>query len=183
MSVRTAHYAPDLPAWPWELALRVVVLSDFHICEPWMNAQRLHAICAQANALAPDVILLLGDFLAGPRFSRPPAADAWALPLASLSAPLGVHAVMGNHDYTHEEHNWALKQPTRVEHALHGVGIPVYVNQSVRLEYHGRGFWLAGLGDQFCFPPAAQPAWRWHRRSGWHFGPGRHRRAHPADGP
>jgi predicted MPP superfamily phosphohydrolase len=143
--VRVARYAPQLADWPAALALRIVVLTDFHACEPFMNEHRMEAICAQANGLHGDIVLLLGDYLAGPRFSRPPSGR-WAKPLRLLSAPLGVHAVLGNHDYT-DPHAGGAKA---VEDALLQIGIEVYINRAVRLEKDGQGFWLAGLGDQYA---------------------------------
>jgi predicted MPP superfamily phosphohydrolase len=149
--VHVARYAPKLPGWPADLGLRIVALTDFHACEPFMDAHRMAAIAAQANALKPDIILLLGDYLAGPRFSRPPSGH-WADPLRVLSAPLGVHAVLGNHDYTVP----GAEGGKAVERALHDIGVAVYINSAVRLEKDGHGFWLAGLGDQYALLPKGQ---------------------------
>ncbi len=146
--VRVARYAPQIARWPDHLRLRIVVLTDFHLCEPFLNVRRLGAICVQANALGGDLILLLGDYLSGPRFSRPPKGD-WTAPLKTLSAPLGVHAILGNHDYNDEPKG----APTAVERALTAAGIPVYINRAQRIEHGGQGFWLAGLGDQYAFLP------------------------------
>lgn len=146
--VRVTRYAPPIADWPRQLKLRIVMLTDFHACEPFMDARRVAAICAQANGLGGDLIVLLGDYLSGPRFSRPPSGQ-WAAPLKALSAPLGVHAVLGNHDYNHQPKG----VPTAVERALAAIGIPVYVNRAARIEHKGQGFWLAGLGDQYAYLP------------------------------
>jgi predicted MPP superfamily phosphohydrolase len=146
--VRVTRYAPKIAGWPSKLKLRIVMLTDFHACEPFMNAKRVAAICAQANGLGGDLIVLLGDYLSGPRFSTPPKGQ-WAAPLKALSAPLGVHAVLGNHDYNHQPKG----VPTAVERALTAVGIPVYINRAKRFEHGGQGFWLAGLGDQYAYLP------------------------------
>ena len=116
-----------------------------------MTAARLHAICAQANALQPDIALLLGDYAAGPRFSRELHAHDWAGALSSLAAPLGVHAILGNHDYDGYERHDLAERETASETALRAAGIAVYVNRAVRIAHGGGGFWLAGLGDQFAF--------------------------------
>jgi uncharacterized protein len=146
------RYAPQLPKWPADLSLRIAVLSDFHACEPWLGASRVRAICERANALRADIILLLGDYRSGPRFSRELEPRQWAAELARLSAPLGVHAILGNHDYWADEASRVSRdEPTLAELALRAVGIPVYINQAVRIEKSGRGFWLAGLGDQLAF--------------------------------
>lgn len=150
--VRIARYDLDLPAWPAGLALRVVVLSDFHACEPWLNADRINAICDGVAGLEPDIVLLLGDYCEGPRFSRSLEPAEWAACLARLHAPLGVHAVLGNHDYWADAAVQAAEGgSTQAEAALTAAGIDVYVNRARRLEKDGRGFWLAGLGDQLAF--------------------------------
>jgi predicted MPP superfamily phosphohydrolase len=147
-----ARYAPELPGWPEAMALRIVALSDFHACSPFMDGLRLRGICHEVMALAPDLILLLGDYAPGPRFSRPLAPEMWAAELGRLSAPLGVHAILGNHDYD-DDHAGTdpTHGPTAAERALSHVGIPVYINQAVRIAHGGNGFWLAGLGDQYAF--------------------------------
>jgi predicted MPP superfamily phosphohydrolase len=153
LSAHITHYAPTPPGWPADLPLRVAVLTDIHASEPWTNAKRLALLCRQANALAPDITLLLGDYASGPHIGRDLLPHEWASELAKLSAPLGVHAILGNHDYDGHTRADVARGPTRAERALTGVGIPVYVNRAVRIDHAGRGFWLAGLGDQFAFMP------------------------------
>lgn len=147
------RYAPLLPGWPDAMKLRIVVLTDLHACTPWMSATRLRSICAEANALAPDIVLLLGDYGSGPRFSRDLAADEWAGALATLAAPLGVHAILGNHDYDGYDRAAVATGPVAAERALIGAGIPVYINRATPIVSAGGTFWLAGLGDQFAFLP------------------------------
>jgi hypothetical protein len=121
-----------------------------------MTADRIKAICDQANALEPDIILLLGDYAAGTTAVRSYVHSRdWSKAMAGLKAPLGVHAIMGNHDYW--EDKTFQRDPTVEsfgEKALRDVGIPVYVNRSIRLEKDGRAFWLAGLGDQAALLPS-----------------------------
>lgn len=67
---------------------------------------------------------------------------------------LGVHAIMGNHDWW--EDRTAQKSgggDTFGHRALAGVGIQVYGNRAVRLEKSGFPFWLAGLEDQLALLP------------------------------
>lgn len=75
--------------------------------------------------------------------------------LAGLKAPLGVHAILGNHDYwdDHIVQRDGRGVPT-ARRALEAVGIPVYENDVVRLSKNGQPFWLAGLGDQLAYWPA-----------------------------
>ncbi len=155
--LNVTRYNLTPPGWPADLALRVAVIADLHICEPWMNLDRVRRIVARTNALAPDVILLLGDYVAGyrmSRFSRHVPHDDWARELAALAAPLGVHAVLGNHDWWDEiEVQRRRSGPTRAGDALERAGLKLYENDVLRLEKNGRGFWLAGLGDQWAFWP------------------------------
>jgi predicted MPP superfamily phosphohydrolase len=80
------------------------------------------------------------------------SVGTWATALGNLKAPLGVHAVLGNHDWwDQEEVQLRRAGPTRAGLALQAVGIPVYENNAVRLEKNGQPFWIAGLGDQWAF--------------------------------
>jgi uncharacterized protein len=153
--VNVARYRPRPKTWPDELKLRIVALSDVHACEPWIDAKKLAGICARANALEPDIVLLLGDYRSGMRFKfrEVPIAD-WVGALSTLRAPLGVHAIMGNHDYWDDPAALARRGgPTLSQLGLEAAGIPVYANRAVRLERAGRGFWLAGLDDMVAFVP------------------------------
>lgn len=145
-------YAPALPRWDPALRLRVAVLADFHICEPYMPFDRVAEIVDATNALAPDLVLLLGDY--------PAAQIAWRkLPLAEfarmmegLRAPLGTHAILGNHDWWDDEAVQAARGGTPVvKRLLEDRGIPVMENEALRLTKDGRPFWLAGLADQQPF--------------------------------
>lgn len=150
MSVVTT-YAPRLPAWPDGLKLRIAVLSDFHACAPFMDAKRIRGLCDEANALKPDIILLLGDFVGGPRFSRELTQAELVEAFSGLSAPLGVHAVMGNHDYDDYTREQVLAGDVIAVRALREAGVTVHINHSQRIEHRGQAFWLAGLGDQRAF--------------------------------
>ena len=156
-STRITRYAFTPAGWPKGYRLKVAVLTDMHVIEPWMGLARLQSIVQAANALQPDVALLLGDYAAGHhirRLGRLVAPAAWAAELAKLSAPLGIHAVLGNHDYWDDRAAQRRQAgPTEAHGALAGAGIPVYENKAVRLAHAGGAFWLAGLGDQWAFVP------------------------------
>lgn len=126
--------------------LRIAVLADFHACEPWMPLSRIDYIVRRANALKPDLVVLLGDFVAGLKRFRTDIVpmQAWASALSGLDAPLGTHAVLGNHD-------WWVDAPAVTERLV-SVGIPVLENTATLLQRPEGGFWLAGLGDQLAIP-------------------------------
>lgn len=150
--LRVQRYAFTPPGWPKGLQLRASIIADLHAGEPYMSLDRIRAIVARANALSPDVHLLLGDFVAGHRWqSRHIPAAEWAAALAGLKAPLGIHAVLGNHDWWDDNPAQRAGQgPVEARKALEAGGIPVYENDVVRLTKAGQPFWLAGLGDQLA---------------------------------
>jgi predicted MPP superfamily phosphohydrolase len=130
----------DLPTarWPHEKPLRIVLVADIHACRPWMPVERIRWIVEKANALNGDIILVLGDYMSGmaDRYGGahvPPAE--WGEALSALRAPLGVHAIMGNHDW------WS--DPKLVKATLAEAGIPLYQNRAVKIE-GAAPFWLAG---------------------------------------
>jgi uncharacterized protein len=156
------RYRLSPPGWPHDLKLRLAVLADIHACDPWMSAARVRGIAEAVNRLAPDATLLLGDFVAGHRlgkFGRPVAHKDWAGALAVLKAPLGVHAVLGNHDWWEDVAIQRRRSgPVKVRRSLEDAGIAVFENDAVRVEKDGHAFWLAGLGDQWAFWPTGERA-------------------------
>ena len=97
--VRTATIT--MPDWPADAGpIRIAFLSDVHVAGPDMPPSRLSKIVAQVNALKPDIVLFGGDFVSDKRVATESYPGPVALaPLAKLRAPLGVHAVLGNHDH------------------------------------------------------------------------------------
>jgi uncharacterized protein len=151
--LRVQYYSLTLPGWPRGLRLRIAALADIHACRPWMSADRIRTIAQQANSLEADVIVLLGDYTAGHSFvtGQVPARE-WAMALSGLRAPLGVYAILGNHDWWHDRTAQKTgKGPVVSRLALEDAGIPVLENDVVRVENAGSPFWIAGLGDQRAF--------------------------------
>lgn len=150
LRMNVTRYRLSPPRWPRHFNLKIAVVADIHACEPWMTLKRIHGIVDATNALEADIILLLGDYVSGMRLVTEyvPYRD-WSLALARLKAPLGVHSILGNHDWWKDKAAQRKRRgPTIARKALEGVGIPVYENDAVRLEKDERAFWLAGLGDQ-----------------------------------
>jgi predicted MPP superfamily phosphohydrolase len=152
---RVKRYALTPPNWPDGLKLRVVALADIHACRPWMTPERIASLAEEANALEPDIIVLLGDYVAGTRMvSGWVDSHEWAPALSGLKAPLGVFSILGNHDWWEDlTAQKAGQGPTIARRALEAAGIPVMENDVVRLEKEGHGFWIAGLADQLALRP------------------------------
>jgi predicted MPP superfamily phosphohydrolase len=151
LQVRRHELIP--PAWPAGFRLTVAVVADIHVGEPYMPASRVEEIVATTNALGADVIVLLGDYVAGHRFMTRQIGMAEIAPvLARLEAPLGVFAILGNHDWWDDlTAQRQRKGPIIAARALRDAGIPVLENEVVRLAKGGQPFWIAGLGDQLAF--------------------------------
>ncbi len=156
LRLHVARYEIRPPRWPADLQLKIAVIADLHACDPWMSLRHIEAIVERTNALNADIVVLLGDYVIGHHHVRRRIpASQWASRLAGLHAPLGVHAILGNHDYwddkTVQRQGWGV---TVARRALEAAGIPVYENDVTRLAKDGRPFWLAGLGDQLAYLPA-----------------------------
>lgn len=136
-------YRPKLPRWPQHHPMSVSVIADLHAGGPDMARAHIRKVVEASNQIAPDLVVLLGDYVATHRFVTEQVPDeVWAEELAGLKARLGVWAILGNHDW------W--RGADRVRQVLADVGIPVLENQAVRLGPVGRRFWLAGLADQLA---------------------------------
>lgn len=151
LSVTTYRVKPK--TWPDGLRVKIAVVADLHAHRYSMPIARIEEIVAVTNGLQADAVLLLGDYMSG-NYGRSPriAADDWAPVLAQLRAPLGVHAVLGNHDWWEEADAQRNRRgPVSSRLQLEKAGIPVYENDVVRLAKDGQAFWLAGLADQIAF--------------------------------
>src|ERR1700712_1313410 len=150
------RYQITPPKWPAGFKLKIAAIADLHACDPWMSLERIEAIVDRTNSLNADIIVLLGDYVAGHRHvTRTIPAGEWAPVLGGLKAPLGVHAILGNHDWWDDKTVQRDGQGLTVSRrALEAAGIPVYENDVARLSKAGQPFWLAGLGDQLAYVPA-----------------------------
>lgn len=122
--MRTASIA--LPGYPaGERPLRIALLTDTHMAGPDQSPERLRRIVSAIDAEQPDLVLLGGDYLGERKFvGRTWSPEQAVASFAGLHAPLGVVAVLGNHDY------WDGAQA--VAAALERLGIPVLRNQAIR---------------------------------------------------
>jgi predicted MPP superfamily phosphohydrolase len=127
--------------------LRLAYASDFH-AGPTTDPSVLRSACAELRALAPDVLLLGGDFVTG----RPDELGWLARELGAVPAPLGRFAVLGNHD------RWAGARP--VVDQLEACGIEVLVNANARLPEPYDDVWICGIDDHTTGWPDAEAALR-----------------------
>jgi predicted MPP superfamily phosphohydrolase len=127
--------------WPQELSgLRIAVISDIHTGGPFIDDRKLKQIVATTNALSPDLIVLLGDYMSPNSWhSHRVEPEVTAAALKSLQAPLGVYSVLGNHDW------WYNGE--KVRHAFEQAGILVLEDEVAEVKWRDRSFWLVGLAD------------------------------------
>jgi predicted MPP superfamily phosphohydrolase len=113
----------------------VAFLTDLHH-GPYVPLPFIRHAVDMANALKPDLIALGGDY--------PHRGLAYVAPciqeLGRLRAPLGVYAVLGNHDH------YDGIQP-HVSAELRRAGIPELTNRGQWIEADGARLWLCGVGD------------------------------------
>ncbi len=117
--------------------LRLAWVSDLHAgC--FFDGDDVRRVFDEVAAGAPDLVCLGGDLIEGAH------TDEFRLyeeVLASLSPPLGVVAVAGNHEY------FASSDVAYFREALESHGITFLVNEGVRLERGGATLWIAGVDD------------------------------------
>ena len=138
----------DLPVRglaPALAGLRVAHLSDFHL-GPHIPAGYLEGAVARAAAERPDLIALTGDFV-----DRGPDHVGRAARLfRGLAAPLGVYAVLGNHDFAVHTPRGKRKHPDldrRIADALGTEGVTVLRNRAATVARGGGRLVVAGVDD------------------------------------
>lgn len=139
--------------------LRIVQLSDFHFQRRVPQKYIEHCI-RSANAEEPDLVALTGDYIhKGPRF-----VDRIAELLSQLTAPLGVYAVLGNHDHAIRNALGLRSYPRlhrKIAESLERHGIKVLHNELLTLEHAGCRWQISGVDDLWsrrCRPDLALAA-------------------------
>jgi predicted MPP superfamily phosphohydrolase len=132
--------------WPRELdGLKIAVLSDIHAGGSFINDKKLHLIVDRTNALHPDLIVILGDYMSSNgTFRRRVEPEVFGAVLKNFSAPLGTYSVLGNHDWWYSG--------AKVRAGLEQNGIKVLENEVLQINARGVSLWLVGLADLWTRP-------------------------------
>jgi len=140
------HEAITIASWPKDLSgIRIGVLSDIHTGGPFIDEKKLRQIVQLTNEQHPDLIVLLGDYMSGDSWhGHRVAPEVTAAVLKDLRAPLGVYAVLGNHDW------WYNGQKCR--RAFEAQGIRILENEVAEIKWRDQPIWLAGLSDLWTQP-------------------------------
>lgn len=114
----------------------IALLTDPHH-GPFNSRSFLESAVEQANALAPDLVVLSGDFIQGARHEYiEPALQVFG----RLHAPLGVYAVPGNHDHK-------CGNIRAVRRAITDNGITDLTNTGRWIDLEGHRLRLGGVDD------------------------------------
>lgn len=140
------HSTLQIANWPKELGgLRIAVIGDIHTGAPFIDDDKLRLLVELTNQQQPDLVVMLGDFMSQDTWhGHRVAPEITANHLKYLRAPLGVYAVLGNHDWwDNGEH---------VRRAFEQAGIRVLENDVREIKGRAISFWLAGLSDLWTRP-------------------------------
>lgn len=138
--------------WPPALdGLRLAVVADLHTGAPHVGEGKVERVVSAVNRARPELAVLLGDYI-DPEVALGGEVDpeAVAARLAAIRAPLGVVAVLGNHD-------WANDGP-RVQRALADAGVTVLENAAVERQRGRARVWIAGVADAGARQPDVDAA-------------------------
>lgn len=128
------EYEVRLPHWPKAFSgLSIVQISDIHYGK-YMNLDYLGILVQTAQKLKPDLFALTGDFISFQK--HVPAIEGL---FKKLKAPLGVYALLGNHDY------WSDGEGMRK--ALEADHIRVLRNDVAYIKRKGKTLALMGVDD------------------------------------
>jgi predicted MPP superfamily phosphohydrolase len=138
-SLRVSRYTVSQPS-PALKGLRIAVIADLHGGALWIDTAKIDRVVAMTNAAKPDLVLLTGDYVvtavAGGRHMP---IETIVAHLKALHAPLGVYAVLGNHD------RW--EDAVRLGAAFRRAGIPDLENANLKLPPPRNDVTLVGIGD------------------------------------
>jgi predicted MPP superfamily phosphohydrolase len=137
--IEKVHADVSVSGLPKQLAgLKIGVMADFHAGAFATKKDILKAITA-INEERPDLIALLGDYIDGAysHSRRNVEKGSYVFDaLQRLHAPLGIYAVLGNHDH------WT--DPGLVRNKLSRLPLVILDNQSIILK---NGLVVAGVDD------------------------------------
>lgn len=115
---------------------RIVQIGDIHL-DDWSKPERLKRVAQLVNAQRPDLIVVTGDFAS--YSARRLDEERLVGALRRLSAPDGVVAILGNHDY--------LTDVGLIRTCIRQAGLTELLNDALTLNRRGAELHVAGIDD------------------------------------
>lgn len=131
--LQVTHVAVPTPKLPNPgVPLCIVQLSDLHIERLTRRDRALPDLVAR---LAPDLLVLTGDFLSTSYHTDPQALDDLKALLAQFHAPHGIYAIWGTIE---------VDLPQLLRPVLQDLGIVVLQDEAIEVPVDGASLWLMG---------------------------------------
>lgn len=123
--------------------LKVVLVGDYHI-KP-NQEKRLSRVIKLVNEQNADIVLSVGDFVAGHEECMTMPIEKIAQELSKVKSKYGFYAVLGNHDW------WI--DGDKITAGLNKNKINVLANSNVKLNISNKIIYLAGVEDKMTRIP------------------------------
>lgn len=120
--------------------LKIALITDVHRSF-YFGQARVEELVTKVNALAPDLVVLGGDYIYADLDLESQCFQA----LGRLQAPLGVYAAPGNHDYDPEDSGTRSLESLRA--AIARTPVVLLRNQGVWLKRGGARLRLGAVAD------------------------------------
>jgi len=131
--------------------LTIAAIGDTHVGGQHMDAARMGRVVRRINALRPDLVVMLGDYVYGhaPEAQRTPGENQEIVggiaTIAAVNARYGVVAVIGNHD------GWYGRET--ITTALQSAGAAALWNRNITIHRSGGEIVIAGIADAWTGHP------------------------------
>lgn len=120
--------------------LRIAIIADLHAGAPFIDDAKIMRVVSMTNESKPDLILLTGDYVVtGVLGGKHMPMKHIASLLQGLAAPMGVYAVLGNHDH------W--ENGPGITDSLRRAKIIPIGNASISLPFGSSLLYVAGIDD------------------------------------
>lgn len=119
--------------------LKIAVVGDIHAGKPFFEDWRVKKIVDKINSLSPDIVLLVGDYVNGGWYQSSMNLEKLASLLSKIKAPLGVYAILGNHDY--------LYGAGQIRKMINSTNIKLLENSNAKVDTPKGSFYISGIAD------------------------------------